>query len=252
MEDHPIVVENLGKRFLAAGERRSFFGYHFGRPGEDGEAGSVWALRRVSFSVAPGEMLGIVGFNGAGKSTLLAVLAGILRPTEGQRRVRGRVNPLLGIGSALLAELSVEDNLRLCGAIFGFSASELRKSLEGILEFGELWPYRDRRLGELSSGFQMRVPFSVAMHVDSDIFLVDESLTLGDIAFQEKCKRAFELLKARGKTIVFATSDAGGVRSYCTRALYLVQGSIALLGDTEKVLRRYESDAKKRIEGSGQ
>ncbi|OGS40949.1 MAG: hypothetical protein A2506_07050, partial [Elusimicrobia bacterium RIFOXYD12_FULL_66_9] len=157
--------------------------------------GSTWALRDVSFTVGRGECFGVCGPNGAGKSTLLAVIAGILELTEGRVEVDGRTNAFLSLHSALQPEMSVLDNIEICGILMGLRRREILRRTEAILDFAELAGRAELRMAELSAGQTARVSFSTAVHADIDILLVDETLSVGDAAFQAKCVDAFTRLR---------------------------------------------------------
>jgi ABC-type polysaccharide/polyol phosphate transport system ATPase subunit len=186
----------------------------------------VWALRDVSFEVGRGECLGITGPNGSGKSTLLAVIAGILEPTSGSVRVEGRVNTFFNLRAGLQAELSVRDNIEVCGILMGLRRWEVLRRLEAILDFAEMADLAEVRMAELSTGQAARITFSTAIHSDLDILLVDEVLAVGDQAFQEKCRQAFARLRREGKTLIVVSHDEALLRSLASRMLRLRGGRV--------------------------
>ena len=198
-----------------------------------------WALRDVSFQVKPGETFCIVGENGSGKSTLLQLVAGIFEPTEGRVRVNGRVSALLELGSGFNPEFSGRDNLYLNGAILGFSATEMDAKYQAIIDFAEIGDFIDQPVKTYSSGMAVRLAFSVAIHVDPDILLVDEALAVGDVYFRQRCMRKVHELRDRGTTILFVSHATGDVKALGDRALWLNQGRMAALGSTEAVASRY-------------
>ena len=198
-----------------------------------------WALRDVSFQVKPGETFCIVGENGSGKSTLLQLVAGIFEPTEGRVRVNGRVSALLELGSGFNPEFSGRDNLYLNGAILGFSATEMDAKYQAIIDFAEIGDFIDQPVKTYSSGMAVRLAFSVAIHVDPDILLVDEALAVGDVYFRQRCMRKVHELRDRGTTILFVSHATGDVKALGDRALWLNQGRMAALGSTEAVVSRY-------------
>lgn len=228
MTDEIVIrVRGVGKRYYLTtrSERTVFKSLRMWLSGEQDQR-EHWALRNVSFEVRAGECLGITGPNGAGKSTLLMILAGIMDPTEGAVDVgREMRSPFLGLGAALQPELSVEDNIRLCGALLGLPRREMSRRLQEIIAFGELERYRYARLHELSSGYKMRVAFATAFHADSDIVLIDESMAVGDASFQAKCLKEFERFKEEGKTIVL-TSHSASLSEICDRTLRLEAGRL--------------------------
>lgn len=240
----PILkLDRVSKRFRSAAHAdRSLFSSLL-RPAGSPERKEVWALRDVSLEARAGEGLGIVGLNGAGKTTLLTIIAGITAATSGEVRVQGRLrSPFLAPGSALQGDLSVEDNVRLCGALLGLTSAELRERLGAILAFGGLEPHRLEKLGHLSLGFQQRVAFAAAFHADCDIMLVDEAMTAGDAPFQERCREAIDRLKREGCTLVLASHDLDLIREHCRRSVYLEGGRLRSSGETEDVLALYQED----------
>lgn len=204
------------------------------------EKRTVEALKNVSFDVLRGEVLGILGPNGAGKTTLLMVMAGILPQDSGEIESSTKImSPFLRIGSALHAELTVEDNIRLCGALMGLSRKEVGDRMVKIIDFGELWPYRYTKLAELSSGFQSRVAFSTALHTELDTILVDETLSVGDMRFRNKCMDAFTRLITDGKTIVLTSHSMADLQAICKRCLYLSNGEMRAVGPTQEVIDQF-------------
>lgn len=219
-----------------------------------------WAFRDVSFSVKPGEIVGIIGRNGAGKSTLLKVMSQITAPSEGEFRLNGRVASLLEVGTGFHGELTGRENIYLNGAILGMSRSEVRARLEQITEFAEIGPFLDTPVKRYSSGMYVRLAFSVAAHLQPDILIVDEVLAVGDAAFQKKCLgRMDEAALKEGRTILFVSHNMTAVRSLCSRALLLKDGQLAGDGPAGEVVDRYLEEGslragkigRKHHEGSG-
>jgi ABC-type polysaccharide/polyol phosphate transport system ATPase subunit len=184
----------------------------------------AWALRGVSFEVGRGECLGVTGPNGAGKSTLLALIAGILEPTAGSIRVEGRANTFFNLLAGLQGELSVRDNIEICGVLMGLRRREILGRVDAVLDFAELSALAEVRMAELSTGQAARVAFAAAIHSDLDILLVDEVLSVGDRAFQEKCRQAFARLRREGKTLIVVSHDDALLRSLAPRILRLEGG----------------------------
>lgn len=199
-----------------------------------------WALRDVSFEVRKGEVLGIVGHNGAGKSTLLKVISGILKPTGGSVAVNGVVAPMLELGSGFDFDLTGRENVFLNGAILGYSEQFLKEKYEEISEFSELGQFIDVPLRNYSSGMVARLAFSVATVVNPDVLIVDEVLSVGDAAFQEKSKRRMLELMGGGATVLFVSHDLGQIREMCSRVLWLEHGEMKMLGETQCVCDAYE------------
>ncbi|NLX44261.1 MAG: ABC transporter ATP-binding protein, partial [Chloroflexi bacterium] len=200
---------------------------------------SFWALSDVSFDIAAGESVGLVGNNGSGKSTSLKLMTRILRPTRGQVSVDGRVSGLLELGAGFHPELSGRDNIYLNGALMGLSRRDIDARLNTIIDFSELGNFVDVQLKFYSTGMAMRLAFSIAVSVDADILLVDEVLAVGDQAFQAKClERIREILK-QGVTIVLVSHDLNMVRDLCQRSIWLHKGRLRADGPTPEVLDAY-------------
>ncbi len=242
LKEAVVKVSSVGKRFYITSRSEQTL-FKSLRNGVMRNQKELWALRDVSFDVYRGESLGVIGPNGSGKTTLLMILAEIMAPTTGSVEVRGELRtPILSLSSASLAALSVEDNIRFCGALLGLASREMDRRLERIIEFGELEPYRYAEFMELSSGFQARVFFSTALHSDSDIILVDETLAVGDMRFMLKCQKAFERLKADGKTIILVSHDMDKVKSTCDRCVYLSGGRLKGVGPAAEIVQQFVQD----------
>jgi ABC-type polysaccharide/polyol phosphate transport system ATPase subunit len=207
------------------------------------ERGSVReVLKDVSLSVDPGEWLGVIGRNGSGKTTLMRMAAGIFTPTRGSVVTRGRVAAILQLGLGLIGRLSVRDNIFLYGAVMGLTRAEIRARLAAILEFSELGDSSDREVRRLSSGQVQRLSLAVAIQVDADVLLLDEVLAVGDQHFKERCFDHFENRMPPSRAVLFASHSMSEVRRFCARTVWLVNGEVAALGDTEDVVARYEAD----------
>lgn len=198
-----------------------------------------WALRDVSFEVQRGETFCIVGENGCGKSTLLQICAGILEPTEGKVAVKGRVSALLELGAGFNPEFTGRDNVYLNGAILGFSQAEMDKRFPEIEAFAEIGEFLDRPVKTYSSGMIVRLAFSVAIHVDPEILLVDEALAVGDVYFRQRCMRKVHELRSRGITILFVSHATGDIKALGDRAMWLDHGRVMALGETDLVVSKY-------------
>ena len=198
------------------------------------------ALDDITFSVEPGEVLGIIGTNGAGKSTLLKVLAGITTPTTGTMRARGRIAPLIEVGAGLIADLTGRENIYLNGVILGMSIKEIKRKMDDILSFAELEDFADTPIKRYSSGMAVRLGFSIATVVDADILIVDEVLAVGDVAFQRKCfDRMEDIIKNQGKTILLVSHNIRQVERLCTRTILLDHGRILADGDARQVCKQF-------------
>lgn len=197
------------------------------------------ALKDVSFDIKKGEFFGIVGRNGSGKSTLLKLLAGIYQPTAGKISVSGKLVPFIELGVGFNPELTGRENVFLNGALLGFTNKQVAKMYDDIVEFAELEQFMDQKLKNYSSGMQVRLAFSMAVRADADILLIDEVLAVGDADFQRKCFDYFKKLKRDKKTVVFVSHDMEAVKKFCTKAMMLSKGELAILGSPEDVANEY-------------
>jgi len=200
---------------------------------------NFWALQDVTFEVRPGETFCVIGENGAGKSTVLQLVAGILSPSQGQVIVNGRVSALLELGSGFNPEFTGRDNVYLNAAILGFSKAEVDRRFAEIAEFAEIGEFIDQPVKTYSSGMAVRLAFSVAIHVDPEILLVDEALAVGDIYFRQRCMRKVHELRSRGITILFVSHAIPDVKAIGDRTLWLERGRVKELGQTDKVVTKY-------------
>jgi ABC-type polysaccharide/polyol phosphate transport system ATPase subunit len=207
-----------------------------------------WALRDVTFRVPHGQTLAVIGPNGAGKSTLLQVLAGILRPNEGQVDVVGQVSSLLTLGAGFDADLSGHDNILLAGAFLGIDDKEMRDRLPSIVDFADLGTFIDAPIKTYSSGMRARLGFSIATAVDPDVLIIDEVLATGDAVFREKSKARIVEMTRAAKGIVIVTHDMTWVTEFCNRALLLDKGHIVAVGDPAEVVAIHEEHSAKARE----
>ena len=207
-----------------------------------------WALRDISFEIFPGETFCVVGENGSGKSTLLQMVAGILLPTSGDVRVRGRVAALLELGSGFNPEFTGRDNVYVNAAILGLSRKEIDARFPQIEEFAEIGDFIDQPVKTYSSGMAVRLGFAVAIHVDPEILLVDEALAVGDIYFRQRCLRKVHELRANGVTILFVSHAPSEVKSIGDRALWLEGGLMKELGTPDTVVAKYSAAMAKKDE----
>ena len=198
------------------------------------------ALSDVSFEVKRGEIVGIIGRNGAGKSTLLKVISGIFKPTSGKVVTAGRVAPMLELGSGFDMELSGHDNIFLNGAILGFSEEFLKSKYDEIVAFSELGEFIDMPLKTYSSGMLARLAFSVATMIEPEILIVDEILSVGDAAFQEKSRARMMELMSGGTTVLFVSHSMNQILEMCDRVLWLEHGAVKMIGDTDAICQAYE------------
>ena len=212
--------------------------------------GECWALREVSFDVATGETLCLIGANGSGKSTSLQLAAGILRPTEGAVEVRGRVAALLELGAGFHPDFTGRENARLSASLFGLSSREIRDRFDGIEEFAEIGDFMDRPVKTYSSGMLVRLAFAVAISVEPEILLVDEALAVGDYYFRQRCMRKVHELRRKRVTILFVSHAMADVQALGTRALWLDGGRVAEVGEPSSVVRKYLARMAERIRKS--
>ncbi|PYJ64524.1 MAG: ABC transporter ATP-binding protein [Verrucomicrobia bacterium] len=263
MSDIVIAAERLSKSYLVghqSAERESYIALrdviarearNFARKGLDfvrgrqivqgDEVEEFWALRDVSFEVARGEVLGIIGRNGAGKSTVLKILSRITEPTRGRVTIRGRVASLLEIGTGFHPELTGRENIYLNGAILGMSQREIRKKFDEIVAFAEVEQFLDTPVKRFSSGMYVRLAFSVAAHLEPEILIVDEVLAVGDTAFQAKCLGKMAEVKSGGRTVLFVSHNLAAIQTLSDRAIMLDRGRTCCAGATETVVARYLS-----------
>lgn len=199
----------------------------------------LWALRDVSFEIQQGEMVGIIGENGAGKSTLLKLLTRIIEPSSGTIFVNGRISALLELGAGFHPDLTGRENIYLNGSVLGFDRADMDRIFDDIVDFSELVRFIDIPVKHYSSGMYMRLGFSIAIHVQPDILMVDEILAVGDQAFQLRCLDKINEMKRRGVTIILVTHTLDSVRELCNRAIWLDDGQIQAQGDVELVLEQY-------------
>jgi lipopolysaccharide transport system ATP-binding protein len=198
-----------------------------------------WALRNVSFTIEDGETVGIVGPNGAGKSTVLKLISRIIEPTSGEVETSGRLGALLELGAGFHPDLSGRENIYLNGSILGLGRAEIRQKMDDIIAFAELDRFIDMPVRHYSSGMYVRLGFSVAVHTDPEILLIDEVLAVGDAAFQRKCLGKIDDLRRQGVTVLFISHSAETVRNLCSRVIWLDEGRLVADGSAESVVARY-------------
>ena len=246
-----ISVENVYKQFSIPHEKittlRSAFINFFKKNNYE----TFYALKDVSFEVKKGEFFGILGRNGSGKSTLLKILAGVYTANKGHIHLNGLVSPFLELGIGFNPELSGRDNIYLNATVLGLTEKEIDQKFDSIVSFSELERFIDQKVKNYSSGMNVRLAFSVALHANREILLMDEVLAVGDSNFQSKCLREFSRYREMGKTVILVTHDIGTVQRYCNRAMLLRNGEVAIIGTALEVGNEYiyqnMSDEEKRI-----
>ena len=201
------------------------------------------ALDDLSFTVQRGEALGVIGHNGSGKTSLLRLLAGVLTPTSGVVEAQGRITTLIDLGAGFNPELSGEENVYLCGALYGFSRAAMRARFDRIVKFAELERFIEVPVKNYSAGMSARLGFAIATDVDPEVLLVDEVLAVGDEAFQTKCRERMNLFKKQGRTIILVSHDLHAVEAFCDRALLLERGRLVAEGNPHEVIENYRRRA---------
>lgn len=198
-----------------------------------------WALENINLKIKKGETVGIIGPNGAGKSTLLKLMAGVTKPTKGKITLNGKIAPLIELGAGFHPELTGRENIFLNGIILGLSKKEVTDRFSEIVDFAELWEFIDQPIKHYSSGMYLRLAFSVAVHTNPDILLIDEILAVGDDNFRKKCFKRMEEFKKAGVTIILVSHALEQIQKFCTRAIYLNEHRVIVDGKVEEVSEKY-------------
>ena len=245
-----IIIKNLSKTYKLYGSRYHVLG-ELVHPLRKKYHTKFHALKNISFQLGGGEVLGIIGRNGSGKSTLLKILASVVTPTTGSYEINGRFSALLELGGGFNKDMTGVENVFFLGGIQGYSKSEMKERLKEILDFAEIGDYAWQPVKTYSSGMYVRLAFSVAIHIDPDILIVDEALAVGDLRFQQKCFRRIREFKEAGKTIVLCTHNMGAVNQFCTRTLWLHQGQIKMEGTPREVTDAYVTFMNSSEPGQG-
>lgn len=242
MAANPVItVDDIGINFRRDRRRRSIKEV-LSRSDRKVEDDSFWAFRNVSFQVAKGEAIGVVGRNGQGKSTLLKIVAEVMIPDEGTVEVRQGVAPLIEITGGFVDDLSVRDNVFLAAGLHGKSKDQIADEFDEIIEFAELKDFVNTPYKHLSSGMKVRAAFSVISRLDEPILLVDEVLAVGDRGFRRKCYGRIEEMLAEGRTLFFVSHSDGDLKRFCTRGLYLDSGKLQFDGPIDEAFERYSAD----------
>ena len=249
----PIIeVKGVSKRYRI-GEKQRYYSFRdtltdlvklpFKQKSNKSE---FWALKDISFSVMPGEVIGIIGRNGAGKSTLLKILSRITPPTKGEVTLRGRVASLLEVGTGFSQELTGRENIYLNGSILGMKRAEINDKFDEIVDFAEISKFLDTPVKFYSSGMYMRLAFAIAAHLDPEILVVDEVLAVGDREFQNKCIGKMKDISKGGRTVLFVSHNMNAISTLVDSCIYLKEGAIAEIGKKDYVINKYMEENRKK------
>jgi len=249
-----VVLEGVCKRYRRSYDApqvtslKSFLTYDLWRkwaggakrPQRAASAAPPWALQDISLTVPKGQTLGMIGRNGSGKSTLLKLLGRILAPDRGRLTIHGKVAALIELGAGFHPELTGRENVLINGVIMGLSKSDMRARMEAIIDFAEAQAFIDSPVRTYSSGMYARLGFSVAMHVDADILLIDEVLSVGDATFTAKCRGALDAMRGQGKSIIVVSHDLHTISTWCDEAVWLDGGKLVQKGPAAEVVGAYQ------------
>lgn len=242
MDQQVIKVNNIKVSYtpLVSKEKKGLLGLH------KKERQKYVALKQMSFDIIPGEILGVIGKNGSGKSTLLRVLAGIIKPDSGSVEMGKNRVSLLAVGSSMMTELSGRDNIYLIGLQLGFSRKEIREKFDEIVKFAELEQFIHQPVRTYSSGMRAKLSFSISVHLATEVMLIDELLSVGDMAFRQKSyAKMRELIKDKHHTVVIVSHDMGRLRNLCDRFLWLDNGYLRVIGDSKYIISAYQHEYTK-------
>jgi teichoic acid transport system ATP-binding protein len=247
LSDKPVItIENLSKSYhMYATPQDRLKQFLFGKNKKYYR--EFWALHPLTLDINSGQCIGIIGRNGSGKSTLLQIISGILNPTSGSVSVKGRLVALLELGAGFNPEFTGRENVIINAMLLGLSQAQVMQRFPSIIDFSEIGSFIDQPVKTYSSGMYIRLAFAVAMHVDPDVLIVDEALSVGDAAFQYKCMRRIEELKKGGMTILFVTHDTGAIRRFCDYAYWVHEGRIIADGTAVEVANQYDDFILKQI-----
>ena len=247
-----ISVENLYKRFVLKRDKPLTLSGGLRNIFSRSSKQDFWALNGISFDVEQGEAVGLIGHNGAGKSTALKILTGIMEPTRGQILTRGRLSALIEVGAGFHQEMTGRENIYLNGAILGMSRGEINSKIEDIIDFAEVRDFIDTPVKRYSSGMYARLGFAIAAHVEPKILLVDEVLSVGDLAFQQKCMHHMKNLSEKGCAIILVTHSIYSAQRLCSRLIWLHGGQVKMDGPADTVAQEYQAWASSvAVDGPG-
>ncbi len=239
-----IKINNVSMRFNLGIEKNfslKLFFINLFKKKEKKEKKEFWALKDVNIEVEKGEVVGFVGSNGAGKSTLLKIVAGVMKPTKGTIEKYGNVCPMIELGAGFDMDLTARENIYLNGAILGYTKEFINQKFDEIVEFSELKDFLDVPVRNFSSGMVTRLAFSIATIVDPEILIVDEILSVGDIAFQQKSETKMRSMIKGGTTVLFVSHSLSQIESLCDRVVWLENGMVKKIGEPKKICEEYEN-----------
>lgn len=252
MKDNIIEVKNVVMKFNLGIDKgmsikEAFINlFKFNKRKKKKEKNDFCALDNINLTVKKGEVIGLIGSNGAGKSTLLKVVAGVMKPTKGTVSVKGNICPMIELGAGFDSDLSARENIFLNGAILGYSKDFLEEKFDEIVEFSELKEFIDVPVKNFSSGMTARLAFSIATIVEPEILIVDEILSVGDMAFQEKSKQKMMEMINGGTTVLYVSHSAKQIETLCTKALWIEKGKMMDFGSSKKVCKEYVEFSNKK------
>lgn len=238
-----IKIKNVSMRFNLGIEKNfsiKLFFINLFKKREKKEKKDFWALKDVNIDIKKGEVIGFVGSNGAGKSTLLKIVAGVMKPTNGTVERYGNICPMIELGAGFDMDLTARENIFLNGAILGYSKEFIQEKFDEIVEFSELKEFLDVPVRNFSSGMVTRLAFSIATIVDPEILIVDEILSVGDIAFQQKSESKMRAMITGGTTVLFVSHSLKQIESLCDRVVWLENGQVKKIGEPKQVCKEYE------------
>ncbi len=242
-KNNMIEVKNVSMRFNLGVEKnfslKQFFVDVLSFKKKKKKKEEFWALKNLNFEIKSGEVMGFVGSNGAGKSTLLKIVAGVMKPTKGKVDAYGSICPMIELGAGFDPDLTARENIYLNGAVMGYSEELLDRKFQEIVDFSELHDFLDVPVKNFSSGMVARLAFSVATIVDPEILIVDEILSVGDIAFQAKSENKMKSMIGGGTTVLYVSHSIESIRKLCNRVVWIEHGEVQMIGKTDEVLDKY-------------
>jgi lipopolysaccharide transport system ATP-binding protein len=241
-----LTIENISKKFLITHQNLPYLSLRdklSGMFSASKQKEEFWALKDVSFTIAPGESVGVIGKNGAGKSTLLKILSRITPPTTGRIVSRGRIASLLEVGTGFHQELTGRENIFMNGSILGMKKKEIERAFDEIIHFSGVERFLDTPLKHYSSGMQLRLAFAVAAHLNPEILIVDEVLAVGDAEFQKRCLSKMEDVTKSGRTIIFVSHNMEAIVSLCSKGVLLTKGEVDCIGPIAQIVDAYDQKA---------